>query len=421
MIYWRSASYYNNTFFSQFFGYALVFHVILFCCIAPAHASKKQRVAEKVQIEKQLKSYNIKILQLQQRISSQRAQSEEAVIQERDVLEELEDIDILLHQQITKVEDLETQIIEQRRLIKEKEQEIKTLQKEKTKTQLHLEKRITAYYKMGKIGFLNVTFSARSLPELVKFHESFREMIEHDKKLLNEFQKRMYTLKQAKKAYILEEELLTGFIITANTERQETIRLREEKRELLANIRTRKQLYDKAVVEMEQATKKMATKLVSLSSRKKELEQEFELSKGELPSPLDGIVITTFNQEKANRLGITNRAPGISIIAPDKTEVRAVADGIVLYSGYLRGYGNTVIIDHGYKYYTITSRLGRVLTDKGEEVAVNQPIGQVSDTVMLIDEGVYFEVRHGKTPQDPLQWLDKSTLRFPQLADVSML
>ncbi len=422
MTFWHSASDKRSLFFTRYMSYVFMLHVALFCCVFPAHSSEKeQRVAEKAKIEKQLKSYNIKISQLQQRISSQKAQSEEAVLQEKDVLEELEEIDVLLHKQITKVEDLETQINEQQRFIEEKEKELQILREAKAKTQHHLKKRINAFYKMGNIGFLNVTFSARSLPELVKFHEAFREMIAYDRNLLGEYKEKMYALEQAKKSYILEKELLTGFITTAHEEGQEILRLRQEKRGLLVSIRTRKQLYDKAVVEMEQATKKITTKLVSLNSRKKELEQEFKLSKGKLPPPLEGTVITKFNQEKTNKLGITNKSPGISIIAPDKTKVRAIADGIILYSGYLRGYGNTVIINHGYQYYTITSRLGRLLTHKGAKITALETIGQVSDTAMLIDEGVYFEVRHDKSPQDPLEWLDTSTLRFPHLTEAAIL
>ncbi len=422
MTLWHFQSDKRDIFFIRCLSYTFVLHIILLCVVLPAHSSKKQqRVAEKVKIEKQLKSYNIKISQLQQRISSQKAQSEETVLQEKDVLEELEEIDVLLHKQITKVEDLETQVNEQQRFIEEKETELQILRTAKAKTQQHLKRRINAFYKMGKIDFLNVTFSARSLPELVKFHEAFREMIDYDKNLLGEYKNKMYALEQAKKNYVLEKELLTGFITTAHEESREMIRLRQEKRELLASIRTRKQLYDKAVVEMEQATKKITTKLVSLNSRKKELEQEFKLSKGELPPPLEGTIITKFNQEKTNKLGITRKSSGISIIAPDKTKVRAIADGIILYSGYLRGYGNTVIINHGYQYYTITSRLGRLLVHKGAKITALETIGQVSDTAMLIDEGVYFEVRHDKSPQDPLEWLDTSTLRFPHLTEAAIL
>jgi septal ring factor EnvC (AmiA/AmiB activator) len=127
---------------------------------------------------------------------------------------------------------------------------------------------------------------------------------------------------------------------------------------------------------------------------------------------VSGTVITTFNQEIVNRLGITRKAPGIAIMAPDRTDVFAIADGTVIFSGYLRGYGNTVIIHHGFEYYTVTSRLGTISAQKEQHIKSGDIIGQVSETAMLIDEGLYFEIRHRKKPQDPLQWLSKSDLQL---------
>ena len=389
----------------------LVISPLLF--IPPAFGSREKREAEKDRIEDALTNYHIKISRLEQRINSQKAQSDEAVSQEKDILHELEEIDILLARQIAKVHELENQVVEQQMLIEVKQKEIGQLQGEKERTQGHLKKRVNAYYRMGKIGFLNVAFSTSSLPELVDFHEAYQKMIAYDKTVLDDYKRKLTDLEQAKKVYLLEQELLKGFITTTLDERQETSRLRQEKRELLASVRTQKQLFDRAVEEMEEASKKLSSDLASLQNRKDELEQEFKLSKGELPPPVEGSVITTFNQEKANRLGITRKSAGISIVAPDRTEVQAVSDGTVIFSGYLRGYGNTVIIHHGYQYFTITSRLGRLLKEKGDRVQAGNVIGQVSDTAMLIDEGLYFEIRHGKTPQDPLLWLDTASLRLP--------
>ena len=387
----------------------------LFFPAPSAHgASKQERNEEKQAIQQELSSYRIKIERLQQRINSQKAQSEEAVLQEKGVLEEIEEIDKLLETQLNKVGELELQVRQQQELIDVKEQEIALLQADKEKVQSHLKKRIYAYYRMGKIGFLNVAFSTNSLPDLLNFHEAFQEMITYDQAILAEYKVKIDDLKQARQVYVLEKELLQDFIDTALEEQLETDRLRNEKRALLTHIRTRKQLYDRAILEMEEATETLSTTLVNLKNKQQNLEQEFKHSKGDLPPPVAGTVITTFNQEKANKLGITRKAPGIAILAKDGTKVKAVADGEVIFSGYLRGYGNTVIIDHGYNYHTVTSRLGKLLKNKGENVKTGTAIGLVSDTAMLIDEGLYFEIRHDKNPQNPLKWLKTSQLRIAE-------
>ncbi|WP_163336796.1 murein hydrolase activator EnvC [Desulfopila sp. IMCC35008] len=375
-------------------------------------SNKEKRAAEKKKIEKNLEKYQINISRLEQRINSQIAQSEETVVQERNVLKELEEIDLLLQKQLYKVHELEEQVEEQRQLIEIKEKEIDQLQYEKELVRNHLRARISAYYKMGKIGFLNVAFSTSSLPELLNFHEAFQQMIAYDTSVLNDFKAKINDLEQARKVYVLEHDLLKDFIITTLSEKQETHRIRQEKKELLAEIRTRKQLYDKAVEEMKQATKQLSSSLNVLKTKKDYLDQEFKLSKGELPPPVKGTVITTFNQEIVNRLGITRKSPGIAIMAPDRTDVFAIADGTVIFSGYLRGYGNTVIIHHGFDYYTVTSRLGTIVAQKDQQLKSGDVVGQVGETAMLIDEGLYFEIRHKKKPQDPLLWLSKSNLQL---------
>jgi peptidoglycan hydrolase CwlO-like protein len=244
----------------RFFVKAVVsFFILLFLPhIALGDVSNKEkRAAEKRKIEKNLEKYHIKISRLEQRINSQIAQSEETVVQERNVLKEIEEIDLLLQKQLQKVHQLETQVAEQEELIEIKEKEIDHLRDEKERVRNHLRTRINAYYKMGKIGFLNVAFSTSSLPDLLNFHEAFQQMIAYDTSVLNDFKSKLHDLEQAKKVYVLEQDLLKDFIITTLGEKQETHRIRQEKKELLTEIRTRKQLYDMAVQEMEQATEKL--------------------------------------------------------------------------------------------------------------------------------------------------------------------
>jgi septal ring factor EnvC (AmiA/AmiB activator) len=139
-------------------------------------------------------------------------------------------------------------------------------------------------------------------------------------------------------------------------------------------------------------------------------EQGFLADKGSLPPPIDGILITLFHQEKTNKLGISRYSGGIELQAADGTKIVSVSDGDVIFSGYLRGYGNTVIIHHGFQYYTVTSRIEKILVEKGQKVEQEDNIGIMGDTATLFDEGLYFEIRHGRESLDPLLWLNPNRL-----------
>jgi len=107
------------------------------------------------------------------------------------------------------------------------------------------------------------------------------------------------------------------------------------------------------------------------------------------------------------RDGLTKgeKAKGITIATKSGAAVHAVYKGKVAFAGYKRGYGNTVIIDHGFKYYTVTSRLDSIAVKEGKKVKKGALLGSTGDMATLFTKGLYFEIRIGSNPQDPLLWL----------------
>ncbi|MBT8330118.1 MAG: M23 family metallopeptidase, partial [Desulfofustis sp.] len=119
-----------------------------------------------------------------------------------------------------------------------------------------------------------------------------------------------------------------------------------------------------------------------------------------------------FNEETTNLLGISSISKGIAIDAPIGSTVKAVDEGVVKYSGYLRGYGNTVIVNHGHQYYSINSRMERLLVEKGQRVDRGTEIGIMGETATLLTPGLYFELRKDTDYLDPLDWLDTAGLKL---------
>lgn len=374
-------------------------------------ASAMAAAAGKNDITEDIEVYSGQIRRLRQGIHDQQEMTNESNRTEKNVLGELEDIEARLKTQQRKVEDLEVKVQLQQMLIQLKQDAIDTIQADREKVLAHLKKRANAYYKMGNVGFLNITFSSRSLPDLLKFHDAFQTLVTYDKHVILSYRNKIQELQRALDALALELNLQQEFISTTQAEREKNDRIRAEKEKLLAHIRSEKYLHQQAAEEMEKASEDLSKTLLSLKQKEDRREQTFANSKGRLRVPVQGKIITFFNQEKINKLGILRKSAGIAIEAPDGSKVQAVSEGTVIFSGYLRGYGNTVIIHHGYQFYSVTSRLDSVLLTAGDVVKAGTSIGQVSDTASLIEEGLYFEIRHGKESQDPLKWLDVSKLR----------
>lgn len=129
-----------------------------------------------------------------------------------------------------------------------------------------------------------------------------------------------------------------------------------------------------------------------------------EGKKGDMIWPAYGSIVRPFGTHKDKR-GIKLTNPGIDIKAPYGSRVSAAAPGIVIYSSWLRGYGQFLIISHGDEFYTLYANLGSVMAETGDVVNAGQAIGLVGDSGTLEGSRLHFELRHGKEQLNPVDWL----------------
>jgi len=372
-----------------------------------------EREAKKQTLEEGMEGYRINIRKLQEGIKQQQSQVQSSAQTERNLLHELEEIDTRLLEQQARLQDLEKQLESQLHLIAVKESELQEVVADKQIIQGHLQKRIQSYYKMGKVGFANVAFSTNSLPQLLTFHDSFTTLISYDKDLIDIYRKSIDELQQSQKTLNLEKGVLDDFINMAKLKQQDITASKNEKESLLGQIKTQKQLHEQAIREMEKAADQLSGSLESLKKEDSLLDQGFLANKGKHPAPVQGEIISLFGQKRENRLGISGKSTGITFSAPGINKVQAIYEGTIVYASYLRGYGNTIIMDHGHNYFSVIARVEKILKQMGEKVAQGEVIALTGDTATLMDEGVYFEIRNGSTPEDPLLWLDKVGLTLP--------
>lgn len=111
-----------------------------------------------------------------------------------------------------------------------------------------------------------------------------------------------------------------------------------------------------------------------------------------------------FGPHRDPRYGTVTVSHGIVLAARPGSEVRAVAAGNVAYAQFFKGYGNVVIVSHGSEVYSLYGRLASMLVAAGRRIATGDALGLMGRD----DQGggeTYFEVRVGKTAEDPMAWL----------------
>ena len=128
----------------------------------------------------------------------------------------------------------------------------------------------------------------------------------------------------------------------------------------------------------------------------------FAQLRGKLNFPVAGELLGKFGAPRAGQ-GTTWR--GVFIRAPSGVEVRAVCDGAVIYSDWLRGYGNLLIVDHGGGYLSIYGNNDALYKETGDAVRTGEAIASVGTSGSEPESGLYFEIRHQGQAIDPMQWV----------------
>jgi len=131
----------------------------------------------------------------------------------------------------------------------------------------------------------------------------------------------------------------------------------------------------------------------------------FGTLRGRLPWPTEGRVVSAFGAQVHPRFGTRTFRNGVDIEAGEGRDVAAVFAGHVVYTGWFKGYGNLIILDHDNEYYTLYAHVADIVVKEGDDVKQGQRIGTVGDTGSLEGPRLYFEVRHQGKPQNPEQWL----------------
>jgi len=203
---------------------------------------------------------------------------------------------------------------------------------------------------------------------------------------------------------VLKEKLLV--------ESKRLAELRKAREEMLRRLSQDKTRFEKNRQELARAQRGLESTIARLRE---------ELQKKRVPSPSfqpvkrgrffwpvqGGTVFREFGERKDPRYGITFYNPGVDIACPVGTPVFAAGDGVVILASTIRGYGKTIIIDHGNDVVTVYAHLGEIRVEPGEEVRGGQTIALSGDSGLADRPMIHFEVRVGTSAREenPLLWL----------------
>jgi len=136
---------------------------------------------------------------------------------------------------------------------------------------------------------------------------------------------------------------------------------------------------------------------------------------GATPSvaPTSGRITSPFGYRLSPFSGEGDYHRGIDIGSEPDTPVVVSADGVVRHSGWAEGYGQAILVDHGFGYSTLYGHLAEIKVKEGDYVRRGQTIARVGTTGRSTGTHLHYEVWRDGSPVSPTKYFNASELSAP--------
>ena len=287
-----------------------------------------------------------------------------------------------------------------------------------------LERRVIDAYETPNVDAIDVMLAATSIGDMLTNIEYVQQVGRQDKRISDqlheardemrvtrertrELKARVASETSAIRARTDQQHVVTAQLISTQ---QQLATAREAKRSTLSSIRVNEKQFVEEANELAAVSATLAAKIQAAQSAPSPTPSSPPSSGIPPPSssgliwPVSGTLTSPYGPRcLAN--GDCSFHPGIDIGVPTGTPIRAAAAGTVIYAGWLGGYGNLVVIDHGNQLATAYGHQSSIAAGNGSVVSQGQVIGYVGCTGYCFGPHLHFEVRVNGQPVNPLSYL----------------
>ncbi len=304
---------------------------------------------------------------------------------------------------------------------------IKEAQARLDKRMVVLKKRVRDIYINGKLSYLDVILGAKNFNDFANRVELLKRVINSDLELISSIKEERALIEQKKAALVESRAQILVLEKQAKEKAAVVEQKKAEQQTLLDKAQNDKATALAALNELEASSNAIREKLQAREAARKAAAaaaaaaaassggggggssagggDSYVQGSGQFIWPVNGPITSPFGYRNHPIFGRQILHSGIDIGVDEGTIVHAADSGTVVYSDWMSGYGNVVIIDHGNGLSTLYGHNSALIVSEGQSVRKGQPIAYAGSTGNSTGPHVHFEVRVNGDPVDPLGYL----------------
>lgn len=314
-----------------------------------------------------------------------------------------------------RLKDIQNQQAQINAQIKQTQEEIRKAQEHLLQHQKVLNQRVRSIYMHGQLNYLEVITGAKSFSDFANRLELLKRVIRSDYNLILEIQNQKAQIEAKEEQLEKDKARLDALAQEAQKAQSQIAAKKAEQQKVLDDAKDNKA----AAAQMEQdliAESKRVHNLIQERLRQQEAARQAALqSGGEAPSytqgsgvlswPCNGPITSPYGYRVHPIFGTTIYHSGIDIGVDYGTPIHAADSGTVIYAGWISGYGNAVIIDHGNGMQTLYGHNQSLNVSEGQSVSKGQVIAFAGSTGNSTGPHCHFEVQVNGSAVDPMGYL----------------
>ena len=280
------------------------------------------------------------------------------------------------------------------------EGEVARLEQDVGNARRAMEGRLAALYRLGRQGYLRLFLALDPRRPLLPSLRLMRYLARRDRQTFDRYREVRERLARERDRLVAEREERQRWIEREAARRRELFESRARKAALLARMEQEGQALEQRASELAERESKLSALLDLLYGRNPGALEGAPIQsfRGVLDWPAEGKVTAGFGVRLDPRYRTRVPHNGVDIATAPAAEVRAVFPGKIVYAAPFQGYGNTVVIHHPGRVFTLYAGLTDLRKGSGDMVSLGDVLG-------LASSSLYFEIRVENRPDDPLSWL----------------